>query len=646
MGFFMDGLEAEAYDRSYSDRELVRRIGHYFRPHACIMSTVAVMIVLASIVETAIPFLIARGIDLLVADQRTTTLIGLSVGVLLLGSLGWAFNWVRQRLSARAVGDVVLQIREDAFNAVTNRDLSFYDQFSSGKIVSRVTSDTQDFATVVTLTMDLISQVSLVVLVVAVLLFVNVQLTLLSLIIAPLVVAAALAFRAIARRMIQRSQRSTANVNGLIQESVSGVAVAKSFRQEDAIYEDFGRINQQAYHVNLRTGWTFNTIFPVLDIIAGLGTAVVAYYGGLRALDGTVSVGEWYLFLQALNIFYFPLTSIASFWSQFQQGLSASERVFALVDAEPRVVQTAHEPVAQLRGEIAFEHVSFSYADQRSITNDQAAMSDNDGRVEAHDVTPVEPALSAGTQRVPASLVLNNFNLHIAAGETVAVVGHTGAGKSSLARLVARFYEFQGGRILLDGHDIRTFDLLSYRRQIGIVPQVPFLFGGTVADNIRYGRSSASNVDVARAAHQIGGGEWVELLEHGLETNVGERGASLSMGQRQLVALARVLLHDPAILILDEATASVDPFTELQIQEGLDRVMHGRTSIVIAHRLSTVRTADRIIVLRSGEIIEQGDHAALLRQGGHYAELYNTYFRHQSLSYIEQVGQIAAWPNN
>jgi ATP-binding cassette subfamily B protein len=234
--------------------------------------------------------------------------------------------------------------------------------------------------------------------------------------------------------------------------------------------------------------------------------------------------------------------------------------------------------------------------------------------------------------------VLSDFSLHIAAGETVAVVGHTGAGKSSLARLVARFYEFQGGRILIDGHDIRTFDLQSYRRQIGIVPQVPFLFGGTVADNIRYGRSDASDADVVRAAQGIGGGEWVDLLEHGLQTDVGERGASLSMGQRQLVALARVLLHDPAILILDEATASVDPFTELQIQEGLDRVMHGRTSIVIAHRLSTVRNADRIIVLQRGQIIEQGDHAALLRRGGHYAELYNTYFRHQSLSYIEQVG--------
>lgn len=630
MGFFMDGLEAEAYDRNYNDRELIRRIVHYFRPHARRMTIVAVMILLASITETAIPLLIARGVDLLVVDQSLTLLIGLALVVLVLGCLGWLFNFVRQRLSARAVGDVVLAIRKDSFDSVTNRDLSFYDQYSSGKIVSRVTSDTQDFATVVTLSMDLLSQLSLVVLIVCVLLFVNVQLTLLSLVIAPMVVVAALLFRYIARRMIRRSQRSTANVNSRIQESVSGIAVAKNFRQEDAIYEDFKRTNEQAYHVNLRTGWSFNTIFPVLDVIAGLGIATVAYFGGLQVLSGTASIGEWYLFLQALNIFYFPLTSIASFWSQFQQGLSASERVFALIDAEPNVAQTANERVERLRGEIEFKHVRFAYNTEQGGER-QAEADGQDGN------SPTPKSFAAASDR----WVLPDFNLYIPAGETLAVVGHTGAGKSSLARLLTRFYEFQGGQILIDGRDIRTLDLQSYRRQIGIVPQVPFLFSGTVADNIRYGRPDASAEDVARVAGQIGGGEWVSLLEHGIDTDVGERGSSLSMGQRQLVALARVLLHDPAILILDEATASVDPFTELQIQEGLDVVMAGRTSIVIAHRLSTIRNADRIVVLQAGQIIEQGNHQMLLAHGGHYAELYNTYFRHQSLSYIEQVGNTA-----
>jgi len=234
--------------------------------------------------------------------------------------------------------------------------------------------------------------------------------------------------------------------------------------------------------------------------------------------------------------------------------------------------------------------------------------------------------------------VLPDFSLDIPAGQTLAVVGHTGALTSSLVRLITRVYEFQGGELLIDDRNIRTLDLSQYRRQIGLVPQSPFLFSGTVADNIRYGRPDADEEDVQLAALKLGGGEWVQDLPAGLQTDVGERGARLSLGQRQLVALARVLLQDPSIFILDEATASVDPFTEAQIQEGLDVVMRHRTSIIIAHRLSTVRSADRIIVMRAGRIIEEGDHRSLMAQGGHYAELYNTYFRHQSLEYIEQVG--------
>ena len=229
--------------------------------------------------------------------------------------------------------------------------------------------------------------------------------------------------------------------------------------------------------------------------------------------------------------------------------------------------------------------------------------------------------------------VLRDFNLTIAAGETLALVGHTGAGKSSLGKLVARFYEFQGGQLLVDGYDIRSFDLHTYRRQLGFVPQSPFLFAGTVADNIRYGRPDATEDEVVAAAAAVGGGDWLDALPQGLATELGEEGRGISMGQRQLVALARVLLQDPAIVILDEATASVDPLTEAQIQEGLDVVLENRTAIVIAHRLSTIKAADRIIVLRQGQTIEEGDHDTLMARNGHYADLYNTFFRHQSPDY-------------
>ena len=605
MGFILDGLDQEAYYREYSDRVLVRRIVAYFRPHARTMATVAGMIVLASTVDMGVPILISRGIDALASTEGANAPLSLLLGfggfVLVLSCLSWAFNYIRQSYSAKAVGNVVLALREDAFKAITDRDLSFYDQFPSGKIVSRVTSDTQDFTNVVTLVMDLASQVLLVVIAIGVLMSINVRLTLLTLLIAPLVVVVALLFRRIARSTIRNAQRSRAAVNSAVGEAVSGIAVAKSFRQEGAVYNDFRPINKQSYRVNLISGITFFSIFPMLDIVAGIGTGIVVYFGGLRVLNGTVSAGDWYLFVQGLAIFLFPLTSISSFWSQFQQGLSASERVFALIDAEPRVVQTGDEPVPELRGEIEFRDLHFGYNDETTV--------------------------------------LPGFSLRIRAGETLAVVGHTGAGKSSLARLIARFYEFQDGELLIDGRDIRTLDLSEYRRHLGLVPQVPFLFSGTVADNIRYGRPEATEEEVVAAARQIGGGEWIELLPDGLDTDVGERGNQLSMGQRQLVALARVLLHDPSILILDEATASVDPFTEEQIQEGLDIVMSGRTSIVIAHRLSTVKHADRIIVLKAGRVIEEGSHDMLLRQGGHYAELYNTYFRHQSLAYIEEFGR-------
>jgi len=229
--------------------------------------------------------------------------------------------------------------------------------------------------------------------------------------------------------------------------------------------------------------------------------------------------------------------------------------------------------------------------------------------------------------------VLANFNLKIAPKETVALVGHTGAGKTSIARLVSRFYEFQGGQLLIDGRAIRSFDLHEYHQRLGIVPQIPFLFSGTVADNIRYARPSAGDEEVAYVAQHIGNGDWLDALPEGLDTLVGEAGRSLSLGQRQLVALARVLLQDPSIIILDEATASVDPLTEAQIQEGLDLILQERTAILIAHRLSTIRRADRIIVLDFGKIVEEGNHATLMQQGGHYAQLYNTYFRHQSPDY-------------
>jgi ATP-binding cassette subfamily B protein len=601
MGFLFDGLDAEGYDRKYRDRELVRRILNYFRPQASKIITAALMITATALIEALIPIFIAYSIDEIQTATSLNQVAVLAGALALIACLAWVFNLIRQTMSVKAIGEVVLAMRRDAVNAVLVRDLSFYDQFPSGKIVSRVNSDTAAFAQVMTLTMDLLSRLLLVFVLVGYLASVSWSLTLILLGLAPLIIGAALAFRAIARRVITASRRVNAEVSNHIQETVSGIGVAKTFRQEQAIYADFLDVNQKSRRVNLQTRYTFSSIFPLLNLLAAVGTALLVYLGGQAVYAGELTTGTWFLFIQGLQNFWFPLTSIASFWSQFQLGLAAGERVFALIDAEPRVVQLNRIDPGRLRGEIVFEQVDFAYK-------------------------PGEP-------------VLRQFNLHIKAGERVALVGHTGSGKSSIAKLIARFYEFQGGQIRIDGYDIRHLDLNAYRSQLGMVTQTPFLFDGTVRENIRYGRPDADDDAVLAAAHRVGHGDWLATLPHGLDTPVGERGSGLSMGQRQLVALARVLLQDPAILILDEATASIDPLTEVLIQEGLDEAMHGRTAIIIAHRLSTVQEVDRIIVLRHGTILEQGSHHQLLAAGTHYAELYNTYFRHQSLEYIEAAGR-------
>ncbi len=599
----MDGLDSDTYDRTYGDANLVRRIFAYFVPYWRDMLVVVLTILLDSGVGAALPLLASRSIDIVVRAPRQAPVWLLGLGLVALSSLSWVCNYFRQSRSARAVGDVVLKLRRDAFTAVTQRDLSFYDEQPSGKIVSRVTSDTQDFSDVVMLVLNVVSTLIYILILFVVMFSINVRLSLLTLATVPVVILLALSFRRVARTVTQRARRVLAKVNALIEESIGGIAVAKGFRQEAAVYRDFQSLNKQTFRVSLVRGWVLGTIIPLLHVGVSISTALVIYFGGLAKMQGMFTAGDWFLFIQTMGAIWFPLTSVASFWSQFQDGLSAAERVFSLIDAEPKVIQTASEPVHDVEGRIDFDHVRFTYT----------------GR----------------------EIVLSDFSLTVQAGENVAIVGHTGAGKSSLARLVERFYEFQGGRILIDGRDIRSFDLGQYRRRLGVVPQEPFLFSGTLGENIRYSRPEATDEEVAVAARRIANGEWLDDLPNGLATDVGERGARLSMGQRQLVALARVVLADPRILILDEATASVDPFTEAQIQEGLDTVMRGRTAIVIAHRLSTVRNADRIIVLRNGEIIEEGNHDSLLAAGGHYAELYNTYFRHQSLEYIEQARRLA-----
>jgi len=599
MGFF-SGLAAEKYDRQYSDRKLISRIFDYFKNQSKRLIIIGTSIVLHSVIEACIPVIVANGLDRVTQETITNKYVfTLSGIILLLGVMSWFTNLLRRRYSARTIAELIRELATDAFQASVRQDLSFHDHFQSGKIVSRITSDTREFGQLITLSTDVFMQLITSVILAVVLLQTEWRLALAVFLLIPIIFYLVMQYRHAARQVTRDGMRAMANVNSTIKETISGIAIAKNFRQEDKIYEEFDEANQTSYKVNIKRGLILSVVFPVLRTIGGIATALMIYFGAMTVLEGFVSAGAWYLFLSTLDRFLMPVMSISSFWTNVQTGFSAAERIFALIDAEHSVIQNNSIVPKDLQGRIDMINVDFSYTSEEAV--------------------------------------LKDFTLHIEPGETLALVGHTGAGKTSIGRLIARFYEFQSGEIYIDNIDIRDFDLVSLRRHMGIVSQVPFLFSGTVQENIQYGCPKCSREEILTIGRKIGDGEWLEALPNGLDTQVGERGSQLSMGQRQLVALMRVLIQKPSIFILDEATASIDPFTETQIQTALDMILSETTSILIAHRLSTVRSADRILVMRNGDIIEEGSHDFLMEQGEHYSELYNTYFRHQSLEYVEET---------
>jgi ATP-binding cassette subfamily B protein len=601
------GLATERYDRQYSDRQLIARTARYFAPQKQLMTRLIIVIFFVTGLSLAEPLLMSQGVQWAAKQVSLPTVLLLALALLTSQIVNWMFSRVRRRIGGRLIAAIIGRMRTDAFTATIRHDMAFFDEFQSGKVISRITSDTQELAQVTTLLFDLVSQFTTLIVLTIVLANISGLLTVVLLAMAPVVVIFGFAFRRVARTVTRGGFKVLAEVNAAIQEAVAGMRVAKNFRQEHAIYERFSEINGRAFGVNLRRGITLSTVFPAMNVLSGLGTSIMTYAGGGAVLSGTIGVGAWYLFIVSLDQFWFPMTNIASFWTTIQNGLSAIERIFALIDAEPNVRQlpeAATNTAVPVRGRVQFENVWFRYNAQQQV--------------------------------------LKDFSLTIEPGQSVALVGHTGAGKSSIIKLITRFYEFQEGRIMVDDRDLRSYDLSTYRRHLGLVSQSPFLFSDTVLNNIRYAAPDMTDTQVEEIARHIGDGEWVDALPHGLQTQVGERGGQLSLGQRQLVALARVLAQRPAIFILDEATASVDPFTERQIQDALKQILAGSTSILIAHRLSTVKAADRILVLQQGTVIEEGSHDGLMSQGGHYASLYDTYFRHQSADFNAEMFQSRA----
>ncbi|MGB4596215.1 MAG: ABC transporter ATP-binding protein [Anaerolineaceae bacterium] len=600
MGFHQ-GLAGENYDRQYSNRTLLTRIWAYMDPHRTKLIIILLLIILSGIASALPPWLVSKVLDQGNAAQNAqNNLIVLVVAVIVIQLLGFVFYHFLHRTSSRVIADINSNLSTDAFEACMRQDMSFYDEFSSGKIVSRITSDTRDFSTLITLASSVLSDFMQSFVIALILLQTQWRLAAILFAIVPVLTITTLLYRKLARKVTIEGMRAMANVNATIKETINGIAVAKNFRQEEAILGDFKESNKQSYQVNVRRGFVLSIVFPTTRLMTGVMAAILVYYGSQSVIASLITAGSWYLFVLSADKFMLPILNITSFWAQVQTGFSAAERIFALIDAKHSVIQTGDFKPRNVTGKIEFKEVTFRY--------------------------------NSGAE------VLTDFSLRVRPGENIAFVGHTGAGKSSIIRLISRFYEFQEGEILIDDQDIRSFNLQSLRENMGIVTQVPFLFDGTVEENIRFSKPAITTEEIIQIANQIGNGDWLSTFSNGLQTRVGERGAHISMGQRQLVALMRVLVHKPSIFILDEATASIDPFTEKQIQAALNLILKHSSSILIAHRLSTVQSADRIIVLENGRIIEEGTHLGLLAQDGNYAELYNTYFRHQSLDYVEEVG--------
>jgi ABC-type multidrug transport system fused ATPase/permease subunit len=591
---FRDATRGEQTRGRVFDTAVMARLGFYLKPHKLRIAWALVLVAVTSATQIIGPYLLKVAIDEFLIARRD--MIGLS-----LVASAFAFTiiiaWVSQAhqsyTMALVAQDVLNKIRAALFEKINRVSLSYHDRHESGVTMSRIVNDVAVFQELLTQgVVNVVADILLLIGIIAIMVAMSPKLALLTFIVLPIMIAATAFFTARARKAFLRTRETIGEVAAGFQENVSGVRVVQAFAREEVSQQRFERINRGNLDANLWAVFLSSAYPPIVEFMAMLATAIVLLFGTIAVLSGEVTVGVVVAFLTYVTRFFQPIRELSMVYTLFQQSMAAGEKIFQLLDEPIEVDDHANaREMPRITGRVEFDHVFFSYRNN-----------------------------------VP---VLSDVNFIAEPGQTIALVGPTGAGKTSIASLLARFYDVKGGRVLIDGIDIRDVTMASLRSQMGYVPQDPFLFTGTIADNIRFGRLEATDEEVVEAAKLANAHEFIIRLPDGYATEVYERGQNYSQGQRQLVALARAVLADPRILVLDEATASVDTRTEALIQSALARVLQGRTSFVIAHRLSTIRNADLVMVIDHGEIVERGSHRELLAQNGVYRELYLMQYRRE-----------------
>jgi ATP-binding cassette subfamily B multidrug efflux pump len=579
-------IDEEETKRTIPDRLLIKRLLAYIVRYKLNFAVVITLLLVSAGLGLAGPYILAITIDNYIAKADISSLYWISAVYVAIYILSWIVSYIQTYLRFWLGQKLVFDLRRDMFGNLQQLSMSFYDKRHVGRIMSRVTNDVETLNEFLTSGVEAaIGDVFILIGIVAVMFILNTWLALVSLAVIPILLAGAILLGGRVREAYRITRKKISGVTANLAESISGMRVVQSFSREMANAQQFDRVNVENLQANIQAAKISALFFPLVDVLGSLGTCLVLWFGGAGVIESSISLGVLVAFMAYVTRFFMPIREISMLYNNVQSALAATERITEVVDAKPEVKEAEDaEQLPRIKGEIQFNHVSFGYE--------------------------------------PNTYVLRDIDLEIHENERVALVGPTGAGKTSLANLAARFYDPQEGTITVDGYDLREVTLNSLRSQMGVVLQDPFLFTGSIKENIAYGKPDAPEQEIIEAAKAVGAHDFIMNFAQGYDTNVGERGIRLSMGQRQLISVARALLADPRILILDEATSSVDPYTELLLQNALKKLLEKRTTLIIAHRLSTVRSADKIVVIDSGRIVDTGTHRELMSRKGLYKKLY------------------------